>query len=161
MSRTRHTRRIVFDHNAYIVNNGGSGAWGQTPIQDLQFYRSLAEAGEAFSTTSEDPESLYLDKHARQFTPASFEILLLELARLGEIDWQVERITPPTGCEFYAWLRRGGKAAAAALTAAEVDARRLALLKQTLLQTREQIDLLLAAEPDPGNPGASGRQYDG
>ena len=60
----------------------------------------------------------------------------------------MERITPATGCEFYVWLRRGGKAAAAALTQAELDGRRLALLKHTLLQTREQIDLLLAGEPE-------------
>jgi GT2 family glycosyltransferase len=145
--RTRHTRRILFDQMAYIVKNGENGAWGQTPMQEIQFYHSLEEAGDAFSTTREDPDSPYVDMHAWQFTPASFELLLLELARLGETDWQVERITPPTGCEFYVWLRRGGKAAA--LTMAEVDARRLALLKQVLLQTREQIDLLLAGEPGP------------
>ena len=147
--RTRHTRRILFDQMAYIVKNGGAGAWGQTPMQELQFYYSLEEASDAFSTTREDPDSPYVDMHAWQFTPASFELLLLELARLGKTDWQVERITPPTGCEFYVWLRRGGKAAAAALTVAEVNVRRLALLKQVLLQTREQIDLLLAGEPGP------------
>ena len=117
-------------------------------MQEIQFYHSLEEAGDAFSTTREDPDSPYVDMHAWQFTPASFELLLLELARLGETDWQVERITPPTGCEFYVWLRRGGRAAAA-LTMAEVNARRLALLKQALLQTREQIDLLFAGEPGP------------
>ena len=82
--------------------------------------------------------------HAWQFIPASFELLLLELARLGETDWLVDRITPAMGCEFYVWLRRGGQAVAAALTAAEIDGRRLAFLKRTLLQTREQIDFLLA-----------------
>jgi hypothetical protein len=60
----------------------------------------------------------------------------------------VERITPAIGCEFYVWLRRGGRAAVAALTQAEFDRRRLALLKRTLLQVREQIDLLVAGEPD-------------
>jgi glycosyltransferase involved in cell wall biosynthesis/SAM-dependent methyltransferase len=146
--RTRHTRRIVFDQMAYVVKNGESGSWGQTPIQEIQFYHALEEAGDAFSTTRENPDSPYVDMHAWQFTPASFELLLLELARLGETDWQVERITPATGCEFYVWLRRGGKAVAAALTQAEVDTRRLALLKQALLQTREQIDLLVAGEPE-------------
>jgi glycosyltransferase involved in cell wall biosynthesis len=160
-SRTRHTRRIVFDQMAYVVKNGGSGSWGQTPMQEIQFYHSLEEAGDAFSTTREDPDSPYVDMHAWQFTPASFELLLLELARLGETDWQVERITPPTGCEFYVWLRRGGKAAAAALTVAEVDVRRLVLLKQALLQTREQIDYsFLAGEPGPDNPGSNGSTTD-
>ena len=144
--RSRHTRRAIFNHVAYVVKNGGTGAWGQAPMQEIDFFHSIDQAGEVFSTVGEDPSSPYVDTHAWQFTPASFELLLLELARLGETDWLVERITPATGCEFYAWLRRGGQAAAAALTAAELDGRRLELLKRTLLQTKEQIDFFVAGE---------------
>ena len=130
--RSRHARSVVFDHLAYVVKNDGTGAWGQAPVGNIEFFHSLEDAAKAFATTSEDDESGYVDMHAWQFTPASFELLLLELARLGETDWLVNRITPPTGCEFYVWLRRGGKVAAAALTVAELDSRRLALLKRTL-----------------------------
>ena len=112
-------------------------------MREIDFFHSLEQAREAFATISDGPGSSYVDMHAWQFTPASFELLLLELARLGETDWLVDRITPATGCEFYVWLRRGGQAVAAALTAAQIDARRLALLKRTLLQTREQIDFFL------------------
>jgi SAM-dependent methyltransferase len=153
MGRSRHTRRIVFDHFAYKVNSGGAGAWGQTPMQEIHFCHSLEEARHAFSTLSDDPDSSYHDLHAWQFCPASFELLMLELARIGETDWLVERITPATGCEFYVWLRRGGRAATAALSMAEFAARRLALLKRTLLETREQIEMLLAGEPDLEHAG--------
>jgi hypothetical protein len=137
-SRNRHTRRVVFDHMAYAVMNGGACAWGQTPIQTIQFCHPIEEAYKAFSTVREDPDAPYVDMHAWQFTPASFELLLLELARLGETDWLVEQITPAIGCEFYVWLRRGGRNAAAALTPEELDRRRLALLEHILLQAQEQ-----------------------
>jgi hypothetical protein len=130
--RSRHARSLVFDHMAYVVRNEGNGAWGQAPVGRLEFIHSLEQAAQTFAVARESDDSDYLDVHAWQFTPASFELLLLELARLGETDWLVERITPPTGCEFYVWLRRGGRAAAAALTVAELDSRRLALLKRTL-----------------------------
>jgi hypothetical protein len=81
------------------------------------------------------------------FSPASFQLLLLELARLGRTDWQIERVTEAMGCEFFAWLRRGGMAAAA-LPAEAFAARRMTLLKRTMLEARAQIDWLLAGEPE-------------
>jgi O-antigen biosynthesis protein len=146
--RSRHTRQICFEHLAYAVNSGGSGAWGQTPTQAFSFHNSLAQARDLFSTVSEDPASPYVDMHAWKFTPASFELVMLELARLGETDWRIDRITPATGCEFYVWLRRGGKAVAATLSDEGLAALRLALLKRSLLDLRAQIEWLLAAEPE-------------
>jgi hypothetical protein len=145
--RSRHTRRIVFDHTAYVVGNGGSGAWGQGPVSEMKFFHTLDEAGQAFATVGENPSDPYVDMHAWQFTPASFELLLLELARLGKTDWQIQRATPALGCEFHAWLGRGGKAVASALSQSALNARRLDLLKQSLLQIRDQIDFLVGGDP--------------
>jgi glycosyltransferase involved in cell wall biosynthesis/2-polyprenyl-3-methyl-5-hydroxy-6-metoxy-1,4-benzoquinol methylase len=138
--RSRHTRRSRFEHVTYVVKNGENGAWGQAAIQDLRFYHSLEDARGLFSTPDEDPAAPYVDAHAWQFTPASFELLMLELAWLGETDWRIDNITPATGCEFYVWLRRGGKVAAATLTETKLNTQRLMLLKRTLLETRDQID---------------------
>ncbi len=137
--RSRHAPRTVFNHLAYVVKNAGAGAWGQTPVQefDFEFFHSLEDAAAAFQDLSEALDPPYVDSHAWQFTPESFELLLLELARLGHTDWRVERITPPTGCEFHVWLRRGGMAAAAALSPTQLAARRLALLNSMLRATRE------------------------
>jgi hypothetical protein len=147
--RSRHTPRIAFDHVAYAIKNGGVGAWGQHPARDLSFFhlRPIEEASNLFSSIEASKE--YVDLHAWRFTPSSFELLLLELARLGETDWRIECITPANGCEFFAWLRRGGAAAAAVLTLDQLAERRLALLKRTLLETRQQIDWLLAGEARP------------
>jgi hypothetical protein len=141
--RSRHTRRIVFDHTAYVVKNRGNGAWGHGPVGELDFFHTLDEAAQAFATANEEPSEPYVDMHAWQFTPASFELLLLELARLAMTDWQIRRATPPMGCEFHVWLCRGGKAAAAALSQSKLNELRLALLKRSLLETREQIDCIL------------------
>jgi GT2 family glycosyltransferase/predicted SAM-dependent methyltransferase len=148
VERSRHTRRNLFNHRAYVVKNAESGAWGQAPVEDLDFFHGFEEAVEMFETAREGPGSPYVDSHAWQFTPASFELILLELARIGETDWRVDRITPAIGCEFYAWLRRGGRAAAA-VSAPELQARRLALLKRTLIETREQIDRLVYQPATP------------
>jgi hypothetical protein len=140
--RSRHTRRNLFNHTAYVVQNDGAIAWGQGPIERLELLHSLEEARNAFDAATDDPSSPYRDAHAWQFVPSSFALLLLETAALRETDWLVNRITPATGCEFYVWLKRGGIAAAAALNPSELAARRLALLENVLLETGEQSRLL-------------------
>jgi predicted SAM-dependent methyltransferase len=150
--RSRHTRRIAFDHRAYAVKNGGVGAWGQQPTKELRFFHTIGEARNLFDSIQKQED--YVDLHAWHFTPASFELLLLELARLGETNWYVDRITPANGCEFFAWLRRGGAAKAASFSDSDLAEQRLALLKRTLVETKDQIDWLLAAE----SPGAIPRR---
>jgi GT2 family glycosyltransferase/2-polyprenyl-3-methyl-5-hydroxy-6-metoxy-1,4-benzoquinol methylase len=144
--RSRHSQRVAFDHVAYAVENGGVGAWGQHPSRGLRLVHPIEQARELFASMRTPRD--YVDLHAWRFSPASFELLLLELARLDETDWRVNRITEAAGCEFFAWLRRGGKATAAALSDEALAARRLALLKRTLLETRAQIDWLLTGEPE-------------
>ena len=95
----------------------------------------------------------YHDIHAWHFVPSSFELLLLELAWLGETDWQVERMASPGGWEFFAWLRRKGKAKAQAMTAEDLQAARLLLLKRTLLEGQAQVEWL----PDVGSELAAAR----
>jgi SAM-dependent methyltransferase len=145
--RSRHTRRVAFDHVAYAVNNGGAVAWGQQPTQELRFFHTIEEARKLFDSI--EKREGYVDFHAWRFTPASFELLLLELARLGETNWRVDRITPANGCEFFVWLRRGGAARAASFSDSDLAEQRLALLKRTLVETKDQIDWLLAVETGP------------
>jgi hypothetical protein len=144
--RTRHNKRTIFNNSAYVVLADGLIAWGQYPIKNLSFCSSLEAAHSEFLTRGEDDASPYTDMHAWQFTPASFQLLILELARLGFSDWRVEGISPTAGCEFHVWLRRGGQEAANALTESELNAQRLDLLKGTLLEAKEQIKFLMPAQ---------------
>jgi hypothetical protein len=143
--RSRHCGRYLFDHIAYAVQAGGSGAWGQHPTRGIAFEHQLESAHDLFNAAD---GAAYTNVHAWRFVPSSFELLLLELARLGETDWRVERITPAEGCEFLAWLRRGGVARAATLSREELAHRRMTLLKRTLLETQSQIGWLLAGETE-------------
>lgn len=155
--RSRHTPRLAFDYFAYTVSNGNAIAWAQHPSQEVRFVYGLEGAGRLFRTIDSDPD--YVDLHAWRFVPSSFELLMLELARLGETDWRVERITPTEGCEFHVWLRRGGGAFAASLSVEELDARRMELLKRTLVETLSQIEWLLMSEPELGT-GLSGSKME-
>jgi O-antigen biosynthesis protein len=143
--RSRHAPQLAFDYAAYSAQNGDSIAWGQHPAKELRLVNSL-ETAQGFTRTVRDSEE-YVDMHAWCFVPASFELILLELAILGKTDLRVERITPADGCEFLCWLRRGGQAVVATLSEAEKADARLALLKRTMLDTRAQVDWLLAGEP--------------
>ena len=84
----------------------------------------------------------YSDCHGWQFTPASFELLVLEFGALGLTDWRVEWLEPRPAVEFLARLVRGREAFS---SAAAREARRLDLLKRMVLEQREHADRLLAA----------------
>ena len=142
--RSRHTPRLGYDHYAYSVASGQQIAWGHHPLTSLRFASDLSEAIAVFKTLESSRE--YIDMHAWRFTPSSFQLLLLELARLDVLDWRVERIVESNGCEFYARLRRGAKVEALALDPAELASRRMGLLKQSVLEVQTQIDWLLAGD---------------
>ena len=105
--RVRHSPRLAYDYFAYSVADGDQIAFGHQKRGPLRFIHSLAEAKETFGNIITRAD--YVDLHAWRFTPASFQLSILELACLGELDWRVERITRPYGFEFYVWLRTGAQ----------------------------------------------------
>jgi hypothetical protein len=145
--RIRHSKKTMFDGLGYGVSANGAIAWGQHSIENLTLLSPpLNDIYQAILNHGEDESSAYVDAHAWIFVPSSFQLLLLELARLKITDWRVDRIGSAVGCEFYAWLRRGGAEAAAAFPESELNAQRLSLLKHVLLETKEQIDFLVTPE---------------
>ena len=133
LRRSRHPARTAYEQYAYCINNDGIGAWGQDRLKALSFTNDVEFAYKMFREINEAPASDYLDLHVWQFSPSSFELMILELARIGLLDWQIERISPVGGCEFYVWLRRGGMAEMQAMPQADFNARRMALL-QAMIQ---------------------------
>ncbi|MEN0077147.1 MAG: hypothetical protein AAGC69_22370, partial [Paracraurococcus sp.] len=93
----------------------------------------------------------YIDCHGWQFTPASFELLVLEFGELGLTDWRVDWVEPRPAVEFFARLVRGRESFA---STAVREARRLDLLRRMVLEQREQIDLLVGPSVGPST-GAS------
>lgn len=143
--RQRHSGERAFDHFAYAVTDGGAESWGQRPSQGVQLLHGLEFAAQSYALFENSPD--YQDLHAWHFVPSSFELLMLELGRLGETDWRVEYVTPTAGCEFFVWLHRGAGAQIVSIPVDELNCKRVALLKRSLLEAQAQIDWLLASEP--------------
>ena len=133
----RHKKRTLFNQVAYSVAMDDQPAWGQHPVHSAKFMNSLADAVAFHAAASEAPDSAYVDAHAWQFTPAAFQLAILELAEAGLIDWRVAECSPAQGSEFIVTLHRGRPAWP---DAAQREARRMELLLAILVEQREQID---------------------
>ncbi len=146
--RTRHTRRAVFNDVAYATHLSGRIGWGREPTQALQMFHPFHRAVHLWSEHDERPSAPYRDAHGWQFTPSSFELIILESAAGGWSDWRIDWVDPQPMVEFTARLRRGRAAFA---SEADLDAARLELLRRIWLELREQTDWLVA----PGGPAGS------
>jgi SAM-dependent methyltransferase len=143
---SRHRRSTVFNHFAYLVSADNAYAWGQHRVHQFAFTHKLKDAAHELTKWSDDPAEPYKDYHAWRFTPASFELLFLELGLVGMLDWHVVGIHPTEGSEFIALLQPGLPPFAAPETS---DEQRMALLWRTLAETREQLDSALGPPPPP------------
>lgn len=145
MGAQRHGLATRFDHLAYFALDNGRGGWGRERLADLKLADTLEHAYSEFQSWSSDPSAPYIDCHAWHFTPASFELAILEFGLVGVSDWRIDWVQPRSGVEFFARLVRGVDRFA---TQADRELRRLQLLKQILLDLREQTDWLVVPEPE-------------
>jgi hypothetical protein len=134
---TRHTYADLFDHVAYLARLDGRAAWTSEPLGGLSLDHTLEQAyRHAEQATAPAPK--YVDCHAWQFTPASFELIVLELAALGVIDWRIDWIEPQPYTEFLVSLSRPRPA----LSPNDLQRRRGELLKQMIIEMRDLADRL-------------------
>jgi hypothetical protein len=120
----------------------GVTAWGAHPVRTPQFMGEFpAAAAHVHAELRDGPEVAYRDCHAWMFTPAGFSLIMLELGELGLVEWHIDTLHGPEGCEFFVFLRRGR---APALPAEVLRMRRMELLRQQLIEMREQIDFAIA-----------------
>jgi hypothetical protein len=140
--RTRHSKAALFDYVAWYALGDGQYAWPNRRVSQFSFAHTLELGHWVFNFAGDDDASPYTDAHGWVLTPASFQLLILELARLQVIDWEISRTEPGTG-EFFVWLRRGGAERAGLTSEADINAQRLDLFRRILMETKEQISLLL------------------
>ena len=138
---TRHGYAEHFDHVAYLSRLDGRAAWGAEPLGGLALDYTIEQASRhAEHATGTDAG--YVDCHAWQFTPASFELLVLELAALGVIDWRIDWIEPQPFTEFLVSLSRPRLDIA---STEELQERRCNLLKRMVIEFRDVADRLIAS----------------
>jgi SAM-dependent methyltransferase len=135
--RSRHTCANVFDFTSKAVMKNGLPGWqiGNTvPVQPTTMALELAHAHAMAAA-----QAVYVDAHGWVFCPASFELMLLELARLGYTDWRVERCEAQAETEFFAWLVKGGQQHYQAMSHEALFDLRQALMKRLLCEQAEQL----------------------
>lgn len=135
---TRHGYAELFDHVAYLARLDGRAAWGAESLTGLTLDHTIEQAYRHAEHGSK-PEARYVDCHGWQFTPASFELLILELAALGIIDWRIDWIEPQPAVEFLVSLSRPR----IDINAADLQMQRSELLKQMLIEMRDTADRLV------------------
>ncbi|MDO9706895.1 methyltransferase domain-containing protein [Paracraurococcus lichenis] len=142
--RRLHTPAAMFDHVAYSATDAGQAGWSARQLTGLRLEHRLDQAMAEMEGAEAAKD--YTDCHGWQFTPASFELAVLEFGALGLTDWRVEWLEPQPAVEFLVRLVRGRESFA---NAGAREARRLELLKRLVLELRDQADRLLGHEPPP------------
>lgn len=132
---TFHPPGAMVDHFAYAIKRGGEIAWGHgTAGETTLMYPDFAETVKAQADGLAQAE--YLDVHRWKFTPASFELLMHDLAALGHHSLGVVDSSTARGHEFFVTLGRD---------APPRDVDRLELLKRVEVE-------LAAVRPDGPTP---------
>lgn len=138
---TRHGYADHFDHVAYLARVKGQAGWGTGPLAGLALDHTL-EVAMSHAARATAPDAGYIDCHGWQFTPASFELLVLELSALGVIDWRIDWIEPQPYIEFFACLSRPALDIA---SVEDLQHRRCTLLKRMLVELRDVADRLIGS----------------
>ena len=133
---SHHTMGTEFDHTAYHCVYGGATGW-LTASRDQEF--ALVHPWSQVALVLDQTHTEYVDCHNWTFTPASFELIILELHALGLIPWTTT-IEPQIGIEFWSWMARGE------IDPETVNQRRLELLREVIMEAKLQVAML---EPSP------------
>jgi len=101
--RTRPTSGQVFNHIANASKKNDSIAWGASDKGGAtQLVHEFSEASNEWhrSLLSDD----YIDVHCWRFTPASFRLIISDLANLNLTNLEIKAEFDTNGCEFYVTL---------------------------------------------------------
>jgi glycosyltransferase involved in cell wall biosynthesis/SAM-dependent methyltransferase len=147
--RARHRPSKIFDGVAYYTTRNRAGGWAFGLPSDQHepvVSQSLHDAYQALLSAPTHTSQDYQDTHGWQFTPGSFQLIILELHHLGIIPWTISRIESALGVEFYVWLERRS----VKYNGTELQARRTALLRQTAIEiATEQLKQLTERSTSP------------
>lgn len=103
--RSRPSPGQVFDHVANAAKCKGEIVWAEDEKGGADgLAHTLDEARDQWAHALQS--TAYIDVHVWRFTPASFRLLISDLASLGLINLEIQAEFDTTGCEFYATLKR-------------------------------------------------------
>jgi Methyltransferase domain len=144
--RARHTCANVFDFTSKAVIKNGLPGW---VIGDTSATQSTTVSLELAHTHAlAAAQDAYIDAHSWVFCPASFQLMMVELARLGYTDWRVDRCEPEPATEFHAWFSKGAIKYYQSMGESEFHELRNGLLKLTILELAEQSKTIVSDNSD-------------
>lgn len=155
--RGRHSGASVFDHLAYHVQVDDAPCWPQPTVDRPRLLHTVEQAFDLYRGYEDGGRREYVDVHGWVFTPASFELLILELWLLGLIDWEVESCQTTQPHEFVVLLRR---ATGPRPGAVEQNERRLRLLRRVAEEQARTLGdrpAVASADLQPQAANAAGR----
>ena len=139
-SRKIHTAAVLFNEISYSMTLGGRPGWAVGEVAaELAFAHEPGVSQLVFEQIAGGDQT-YRDAHAWQFTPASFELLILDLSQTGACDWHVDWLKPQAAVEFLGRLRPGVSSFS---SNAALQQRRKELLLQLAAETVEQFQTIL------------------
>jgi 2-polyprenyl-3-methyl-5-hydroxy-6-metoxy-1,4-benzoquinol methylase len=116
--RDRHSVATLLNHFSTVVRNGQKGSWNKSdPIMQMHLRFDMTQAMDMVAQSQSSGE--YIDAHAWQFTPSSFQLLLSDLRSMKLTGLWEKRLIEGTSCEFFVQMSK----------AAQPEAQRIALLK--------------------------------
>lgn len=105
--RQRPTPGSIFDDVAYNAVRGDVIGWSPADTNSLRFFASLDEAQRLFEVSQQD--EMYRDVHVWRFVPASFRLIVHDLAAMGLTSLKESWFHDSVGNEFYICLARSGQ----------------------------------------------------
>jgi SAM-dependent methyltransferase len=140
--RTRHGAATVFDALAHDARPSlEQPSWARSTAVRPVFQGSLDYAKTLFEVALE-PGHEYLDVHGWVFTPASFQLIVLELWAMGTTPWSVARVIEQEAVEFLVFLQSG----AMECVPSQISETRQRLMLRQLHELREQADWILGRQ---------------
>lgn len=122
--RTRPSHGQVFDHFANAAKRKGAIAWSPEALGPAdELIHPFAQAKALWSRSLSSAE--YIDTHCWRFTPASFRLLMSDLAGLGLIGLEIKAEFDTAGCEFHVSLGKADSDSAEPNRLAALNARKL------------------------------------
>jgi glycosyltransferase involved in cell wall biosynthesis len=130
--RSRHTLGTLWDRMTMSALKGGAPAWNQQHRGDYAMSEASIAGAPAHLAEAQRTDE-YIDAHNWRFTPASFKLIMLDIALLGYTTLGVANFFDPDGCEFIVQLKKGKEI----VPIASAQSERLELLKEMLAESGE------------------------
>lgn len=105
--RVRHTPEALFEARAWATTRDGKTAWVRGNHLPIGFAHSFGSALKGYKSDVRRVGKAhpYIDAHTWFFTPASFELAILQLNQIGFLDLNIAWLEENHGSEFIVQMR--------------------------------------------------------